>query len=232
MFDLIALPSKSKHRVFQLLITLVMILLLGKLVSLLPVMQKLVLFRTIRAANAVWFVAEISSLCVFYFFARYAIASLPNKGGFTHFLRGIASPLALLIMVILLQDLVWQLLAPFVSNTGKTVYFGISILLISAVAVWLVLMAYQHSDQLASSVGRFGDTLSKAVQPRKMICGNCHAEVSSKARFCDKCGHKMPESHYCPECGVTVSDDQNFCRDCGANLKVSTKDSTTNDSMS
>ncbi|MGR8930103.1 MAG: zinc ribbon domain-containing protein [Gammaproteobacteria bacterium] len=218
MFDLIATSNKTWHKAIRLLVTLLIALLLGKLVSLLPVMGNLVLFRSITASNAVWFLAEISALCLFYFFARYAIESIPNKGGALYFLRGIASPLAMLVMVILIQDLIWQLLEPFVRHTGKTLFFGIASLAIIAVSVWLILKAYEHAGHLASGIGELGDVLSRLTQTRKSSCPHCQAEISAKARFCDKCGHKMPEAHYCPECGVMVGNDQNYCRDCGASL--------------
>ncbi|MGY6276890.1 zinc ribbon domain-containing protein [Methylomonas sp. MgM2] len=218
MFDLIVSPNKPWHQAVRLLVTLLIVLLLGKLVSMLSVMQKLVLFHTIKAGDAVWFVTEISALYMFYFFARFTIESLPKKGAFVHFLRGIANPLAILVMVILIQDLIWQLLAPFVSHTGKSIYFGSAILLIVAVSVWLVIKAYEYASHLAISLDQLGDAVSKQLQARKSICSNCKAEVSSKAHFCDKCGHKMPESRYCPECGVAVADDQKYCRDCGADL--------------
>jgi len=218
MFDLIVSSNKTWHRAVRLLVTLLIILLLGKLVSMLSVMQKLVLFHTIKAGDAVWFVAEISALYLFYFFARFTIESLPKKGGVVHFLRGIANPLAMLIMVILIQDLIWQLLAPFVSHTGKSFYFGSAILLIVAVCVWLVFKAYEHASHLTVSLDQLGDVISKQIQARKSICSNCKAEVSSKAHFCDQCGHKMPESLFCPDCGGAITDEQKYCRDCGANL--------------
>jgi len=228
MYDLIATSNKTWHKAVQLLVTLLIVLFLGKVISLLPVMQKLVMFHTIKASNAVWFLAEISALCLFYFFARYTVESIPNKGGVLHFLRGIANPFTILIMVILTQDLVWQVLAPFVRHSGKTIYFSIAISIIVGVSVWLAFTVYKCANTVAASLGQLRYAVSKLIQPSKSICDHCKAELSSKAHFCDQCGHKMPESRLCPECGVNVSKDQKFCRECGADLvNVAGNDSAT-----
>ena len=87
IFNLTASPNKAWQRALQLFLTMLAILLVGKLVTLVPVMHQLELFHSFKAAELVWFGAKLSALCVFYLSARLAIETIPNRGGAMAFLR-------------------------------------------------------------------------------------------------------------------------------------------------
>ena len=216
MFNLRVSPNKACQRALQLFMTLLAILLVGKLVTLVPVMHKLDVFTTFKAAELVWFGAKLSALCVFYFSARFAIEAIPNRGGAMAFLRGVAEPATALLLAILAQDLFWHVLSPFVQETGRSIYFGCAILLIVAISIWLVLQAYRYSNYLIDFFNSSFSVLARFVPATTVQCGMCSGDVSSKARFCNHCGHKMQKSLSCRGCGATIEEGQKFCQNCGA----------------
>ncbi len=48
-------------------------------------------------------------------------------------------------------------------------------------------------------------------------CHNCHAKVSSDAKFCPECGDKIEikKSIFCKECGLSLETGTKFCPNCG-----------------
>ncbi len=219
MFSLISFSNNECRRAAQFFITIVIILVLGKLITLVPVMHQLQLADTFKAAEIIWFLAKLAALVVFYFFARYSIEAIPNNGGALSFVRGIAEPLAALLIVIMGQALLWQLLAPFVDAVGRTVYYSAAIILIVCVSVWFILRAYQHALHIVDAVRKVGGILSRFIPQQKIVCAQCHMEISRNAHFCNQCGHKTQESLCCSECGEGVSAEQNYCQSCGSTLR-------------
>ena len=218
MFSLISLSNNASRRAAQLFITIVIILLLGKLITLVPVMQQLQLADTFMAAEIIWFLAKLTSLVVFFLFARYSIEAIPNNGGALSFVKGVAEPLTVLLIVIMGQALLWQMLAPFVDAQGRTVYYSVAIILIVCVSVWFVLRAYRHSLYILDAIRKVSGILSRFIPQQQIICDQCHAEISANATFCSQCGHKIQKSLCCPECGEGISDDQSYCQNCGSRL--------------
>ena len=137
MTNLLSQADSPGHKAVQYLLAIVTILIMGKLITVIPVMDRLQLLDTYRAAEIVWFCAKISALALFYYFARFFIAAVPNNGSFLSFLRNIAAPLTILLIVILGQELLWQILAPFVHGIGKKIYFSLAILLIIAISQYI-----------------------------------------------------------------------------------------------
>ena len=68
-----------------------------------------------------------------------------------------------------------------------------------------------------------------ALRENRVRCPACGAYQVPEARFCSKCGNRMPEeapepapepvdeddSEYCPVCGAMRHEDSNFCAVCG-----------------
>lgn len=218
MFSLISLSNNASRCAAQLFITIVIILVLGKLLTLVPVMHQLQLAGTFNAAEIIWFLAKLAALFIFFLFARYLIEAIPSSGGVLSFIKGVAEPLTVLLMVILGQALLWQLLVPFVNELGRTIYNSVAIILIVCVSVWLILKAYRHAFNLVDAANKIGGILSRFIPQQRTVCNQCHAEISNNANFCNQCGHKIPTSLCCPKCGVVVADGQNYCQNCGSTL--------------
>lgn len=210
--------SNAYHRAAQLLITILTILIIGKLITLVPVMHQLEVANTFKAAEIIWFLARLAALLVFYFFTRYLIAVIPSNGGALSFTKGIAEPLAALLIVIAIQALFWELLAPFVNALGRTIYHSSAILLIVGVSAWLILRAYHYSAYLVDTVRNVSGTLSRLIPQQKRVCAQCHTETSANAHFCNQCGHKIQPPKCCTECGEAISEGQKYCQNCGTTL--------------
>lgn len=218
MFSLSSLSNNACRRAAQLFITIVIILVLGKLITLVPVMHQLQFADTFNAADIIWFLAKLAALVIFFLFARYSIEAIPNNGGTLSFVRGIAEPLTVLLIVIMGQALLWQLLAPFVVGVGRTVYYSVAIILIVCVSVWFVLRAYRHALYIVDAAKKVDRILSRFIPQQKIVCDQCHAEISTHDNFCNHCGHKIQESLCCSKCGEEISEGQSFCQNCGSTL--------------
>ncbi len=222
MFSFISSSNTASRRAVQLFITIVIILVLGNLITLVPVMHQLQVAGTFKAAEIIWFLAKLAALVTFFLFAHYLIEAIPNNGGILSFVKGIAEPLTVLLIVIMGQALLWQLLEPFVYGAGRTIYYSAAVILIVCVSVWLVLRAYRHALYIVDAVKKVGGILSRFIPQQKIVCEKCHAEISAKASFCNQCGHKIQESFCCPKCGEGVSEGQSYCQNCGSTLSEAT----------
>lgn len=191
MSSLMSMSNNACRRAAQLFITIVIILVVGKLITLVPVMHQLQLADTFNAAEVIWFLAKLATLIMFFLFARYLIEAIPNNGGTLSFVKGIAEPLTVLLIVIMGQALLWQLLVPFVDGVGRTVYYSAAIILIVCVSVWFVLSAYRNALYIVDAVKKIGETLSRFIPQQKIVCAQCHAEISTNANYCNQCGHKI-----------------------------------------
>ena len=191
MSSLMSMSNNACRRAAQLFITIVIILVVGKLITLVPVMHQLQLADTFKAAEVIWFLAKLAALIMFFLFARYLIEAIPNNGGTLSFVKGIAEPLTVLLIVIMGQALLWQLLVPFVDGIGRTVYYSAAIILIVCVSVWFVLSAYRNALYIVDAVKKIGETISRFIPQQKIVCAQCHAEISTNANYCNQCGHKI-----------------------------------------
>ncbi len=219
MTTLLARSNNACHKAIQFLLAAIMLLVIGKLITLIPVMSRLQVADTFNASEIVWFGAQLSALVMFFYFARSAIVAIPNRGGILSFIRHIAEPLTVLVIVIVGQELLWQGLEPFIQQTGKTIYFTVAVILIVAVSIWLVLNAYQSALYLFDASRGITKYLSRFVHESSRICVACGKKVTGNARFCHHCGHAMVEQSHCSECGEVLFADEKFCRYCGTEVK-------------
>jgi len=208
-------PGQKAIQYFLVIIT---ILLIGKLISMVPVMNRLYLAGTYKAAEIVWFSSKISALVMFYYFARSTIAAIPNNGGILSFFRNIAEPLTILVIIIVGQELLWQLLEPFVQNTGKKVYFSLAIITIVSISIWLVLKAYQSAFYLFEASQKVAKRLSHFAPSSNQACTACGHHNMNNAIFCSICGIKIAEKMNCKECGQVLHTNDKFCRHCGTEV--------------
>lgn len=216
MVSLMSSSSSACQRAAQLFVTILVILVIGKSLTWVPVMSQLDVAGTFKAADIVWFIARLAALVVFYFFAGYLIDALPDSSGIMAFARGVAEPLTALLIVINVQALFWEVLAPFLDALGRTVYFSAAIALIVGVGIWLVLRANHHAAYLVDSVAKCIGFVSGLFPRLKPLCPQCKAEIAQGANFCDNCGHRVLQGLRCGACGEMVADGQKFCHGCGA----------------
>ena len=212
--------SNDGYRAAQYLVTILIVLLVGYLLSLLPIMSGLIIADRLAASDLVVFVTQMSALALFYLFAVKAIAALPKTGGALFFVRAITVPSALLIIVIVGQGVIWQILDPFVASTGKTAYYSTAILLIVLIGIWLVLVAYQNAPYLIDSVEEIKETIPALPSLRTSACPECGQLSSRSAKFCCHCGHPKHKEFKCSACGEELQEDQKFCHNCGHEVEA------------
>lgn len=208
------------RRALQYLVTMIVVLLVGYLLSILPVMTRLEIADVFLAADIVLFISRLAALILFYLFARHAAAAIPDHGGTLSFIRSIVEPATILFIVVLCQGLFWQVIEPFVGGIGRTVYFGIVISLIVAVGIWLILCAYHQAPNLVDAVQYLSVRFSKLIPARFKHCNTCGGKLPPHAKFCSHCGHKQEEVLQCHSCGQTLKPGQKYCQHCGKAVVV------------
>lgn len=212
--------SSGGYRAAQYLITILIVLLVGYLMSLLPVMSRLVIAGRLAATDLVLFVTQMTALVLFYLFSVNAIAALPKTGGALFFVKAVSVPAALLIIVIIGQGVIWQVLGLFVGATGKSFYFGIAVLLIVLIGIWLVWVAFQNAPYLIDSMEEVKETLPALPSLRTSACPECGQLSSRSAKFCCHCGHPKHKEFKCLACGEALQEDQKFCHNCGHSIET------------
>lgn len=212
--------SSGGYRAAQYLITILIVLLVGYLISLLPIMSGLVIADRLAATDLVIFVTQMTALALFYLFAVNAITAFPKTGGALFFAKAITTPSALLIIVIIGQGVLWQVLGPFVGSAGKTAYYSIAILLIVLIGIWLVWVAFQNAPYLIDSVQEIKETLPALPSLRTSTCPECGQLSARSAKFCCHCGHLKHKEFKCSDCGETLQPEQKFCHNCGLHIEA------------
>jgi RNA polymerase subunit RPABC4/transcription elongation factor Spt4 len=207
--------GSNSNRAAQYFITLLVLLLVGYLISLLPIMSRLEIAKGISAAKLIIFFTEIVALVLFYFFAIRAISALPKQGGVLFFIRSLMVPGTLLIIVIIGQAVLWHVLDPFIGSAGKKAYLGIAVLLIVLVGIWFVWVAYQNSPHLIESTRQITYNLPRLTSFQTSACPECGQFSDRNAQFCDHCGQPKQKEVTCVGCGAVLSPDQKFCQHCG-----------------
>lgn len=206
------------RRAAQYLVTIMAVLLIGYLLSVLPVMTRLQFGGVLLASELILFTAHVAALALFFLFARHVVAAIPDRGGTLSFIRGIVEPVAVLMILVIAQGLLWQVIDPFVGRGGKTVYFGVAITLIVMVGAWLIVSAYQQAFNLVDAAEYLIARFPQFVPRQRYSCSACGEKVSKDAKFCSQCGHKIEEAVNCQFCGQTLKPDQKFCQNCGKPL--------------
>ncbi len=215
MFSLSSTSNEHYKKAAQLFITMIVVLILGKLITYVPVMNQLKLVDKFRAADITWFIAQFGALTVFYYCAKSFKEALPNNAEGHAFLKGIILPVAILIILIIGQALFWQLLEPFVSKLEKNIYFSLAILAMLAITVWLIFSIYRNSVVIVNLACRGMAFFSRFIPSKVITCQSCNAIIDADVSFCNQCGNKVKEILSCKECGAKLSKNQKFCQDCG-----------------
>lgn len=215
MTDVSCLSSADCRRAAQYLLTMLAVLLVGFLLSLLPVMARLEFAGAIPAAEIVVFTARLAALSLFFLCARHIKAAMPERGGAWTFVRGIVEPVTVLVIVIIGQGLLWQMLEYFVRGTGRTVYFVTVITLIFAAGIWLVFRAYQQAPYLVEAIQAWIVFFSRSRPERGQLCLACGEKLPKEAKFCSHCGYELDSTVKCRGCGDLLLPGQKYCQHCG-----------------
>ncbi|KPK61765.1 MAG: hypothetical protein AMK73_07755 [Planctomycetes bacterium SM23_32] len=76
--------------------------------------------------------------------------------------------------------------------------------------------AGDHAEGPKDAQGALGPVASRGPQPGPVRCGRCGHECPADARFCLRCGARLPGR--CPSCARPAAPGDRFCTACGAAL--------------
>jgi RNA polymerase subunit RPABC4/transcription elongation factor Spt4 len=209
-------PTFSYRKTVQYLIAIIIILIVGELLESIPLFSRTFLFRGLTSAELIDFAAKIIVLALFFVFIQHAINILDRNSSGVAFIRGIALPIAALIIVIVAQASVEEILTPFLRSTGRALLTFISSLVVLAAAVWVILAGYQYSPLLFD----FFIALRQKIRPHysnngiEKTCPTCAATVESAEKYCPACGSGL-EVKQCKNCHAEMNPAANYCGQCG-----------------
>jgi hypothetical protein len=206
----------SCRKAAQFFIAIIITLIIGKAVANIPLFSNTELFRTLTSAELVSFVTKMAVLVFVFIFTKHAINALDGTGGGVSFLRGIAVPLASLIIVAVAQESVREILNPFLGSTGNTLLIMLSSLIVFAAALWVIFAGYQHSPLLFDffvSIGRMVRSRT-AGNPVSRTCFNCGYPIDGLVKYCPACGIEL-ETRRCKKCNSVLNPSGKYCGQCG-----------------
>jgi hypothetical protein len=181
-----------------------------------PLFSHTFLFRGLTSAELVDFATKIIVLVLFFVFTQHAINTLGGGGSGVSFIRGIALPIAALIIVIVAQESVGEILTPYLRSTGRALLTLISSLVVLAAAIWVILAGYQYSPLLFD----FCIALRQKIRSRypnngmEKTCPACAAPVDNTVKYCPACGNGL-EIKQCKNCNEEMTPSANYCGQCG-----------------
>lgn len=171
----------------QILIAIFFTLMVGTLIAKVPSFAETALYRHLDLADLIVFLTQLAALLLLYLLAREVKESLPKNGKICSFLRGILPPIAALLILILGEDVLMDILEPFLSITGERLVILLFWLAILASGVWLIWSSYQHGPELIAGIvawARFFETWGKEIT----LCPACGAHIDKGVKFCGYCG--------------------------------------------
>jgi hypothetical protein len=179
--------SASWRIALRYLFTLIFILVVGAILKRLPVVAGVSTGGGLNAGDLVDFTAKLAALVLFFAFSRHGLEALPDDGGLLSFVRGIATPIVALVIIIVGQGAVSNVIDPFVGPLGKTLFSWAILLSVIGAAIWLILLGYRHSPYLVEAMIRTTRRFSPDML-RKHSCPACGATAVTGQKFCDVCG--------------------------------------------
>ena len=138
----------------------------------------------LSAAHLVRFLGFTTALTAFWLLARRAAIFLRQRQGRWSFLRHFMLPVASLIYVAAAYSVLLLVLKPFLEGSLHNIYSWFFIIVILAVAGWLVVAVLNQSSPMTEAFTSAGSSSGK-------VCPACGAGSEAEAKFCKSCGHDL-----------------------------------------
>lgn len=177
--------SNSWNWVARYAAVVVVTLILAAALGSMDLFEKTSLFGgKLTAAHLVRFLGSAAALTAFWLLARRAAISLRQQDGRWSFLRYLILPVASLIYVAAAYSVLLLVLKPFLEGSLHNIYNWFFIIVILAVAGWLVAVVLNQSTPMTAVFTSFGNSNRKS-------CPACGAESEYEAKFCKFCGQDL-----------------------------------------
>lgn len=206
----------SCRKAAQFFIAIIITLIIGKIVVNIPLFSNTELFRALTLAELVSFVTQMAVLVFVFIFTKHVINALEGTGSGVSFLRGIAVPVASLIIAVVAQESVREILNPFLGATGNTLLILLSSLIVFVTALWVILAGYQHSPLLFDFFVSAGKAVRSRIagNPVGRTCFNCDYPIDNLVKYCPACGIEL-ETGRCKNCNSALNPSAKYCGQCG-----------------
>ncbi|MGZ8238065.1 MAG: zinc ribbon domain-containing protein [Methylobacter sp.] len=200
----------------QYLIAIIITLMIGEIVETIPLFSTTEVFRGLTSSELVSFSTNIAVLVLFFLFTKHAINALVGSGDAVIFLRRLAIPVAVLIIVCIAQQSIGAIITPYLGSTGKTVLILISSLAVLSAALWVIIAGYRYSPMLfdffAALVEKIRSLIPGNAVERK--CPACAVPVKGAEKYCLACGNDL-ELKRCKNCDAEMAESAKYCGQCG-----------------
>ncbi|BCX82029.1 hypothetical protein MIT9_P1611 [Methylomarinovum caldicuralii] len=174
----------------QSLVAILFTWLIGVVVASSDLFAETPLLRGLSLADLALFLTQLVILVLLFVLARQIQAALPENGRIASFLRAILPPLATLVILLLAQNLILDIVAPYLALWGEHLLVLLFWLLVIATAAWLVWTSYCHAPELIAGVLAFGGKLGQL--PKKLnTCPACGAHRRDDGPYCSYCGTRL-----------------------------------------
>jgi len=221
MVEKLQTKSIACRKAVQYLVAIIVTLIIGKLVADIPLFANTVLFHSLTSGELVSFVTKMAVLVLIFVFTRSVINAMDGNGSGVSFLRGIAVPLASLLIVVIAQQSIRDLLSPFLETPGNSILTMFSSAAVFATAFWLIYAFYRYSPLLFDYVMFLGKELRSQVTgtPSTRTCLNCGCPLADHAKYCPSCGTEFSEMR-CRHCHAMMFLPAKYCSQCGSSQQT------------
>jgi Double zinc ribbon len=200
----------------QYFVAIIITLIISELVERIPLFSTTEIFSGLNSAELLNFLTKMAVLVLFFTFTKHASNALRGIGNGVSFLRRIAIPVAVLIIVCVAQESIESILAPYLTYTGKSLLIIISSLAVLSAAVWVIVAGYRYSPMLFEFFVALGQKTRSLLRSftRERTCPACSAPVKDAVNYCPGCGNDL-ELDRCKNCDAKMGVTAKYCGQCG-----------------
>ncbi|MDD5460976.1 MAG: zinc ribbon domain-containing protein [Methylococcales bacterium] len=200
----------------QFFIAILITLIIGSFLQRISLFSSTEIVSGLTSAALVNFLTEMAVLVLFFAFAKHISNALRGIGNSVSFLRRIAIPLAVLIIICIAQSSIGSILAPFLSPAGKTLFIIIASVAVLSAAVWVIFTGYRYSPMLFQFLASLGHKIRSSLHgiTLEKTCPACSAPVRGSIKYCPVCGSGF-ELERCKNCDEKMAVSAKYCGRCG-----------------
>ncbi len=176
----------------QCFIAILSTLLVGTLIANISNFSHTQVIKHLSLSELIIFLTQIAALVLLYLLAREIKEALPNNGKTSSFIRGILPATAALLILILGQDVIMDILAPYLSSKGERIVIFLFWLAILVSGTWFIWSSYIHGPQLVAGILALAHHFEQWGK-QVTLCPACGAHVKDDMTFCSYCGAQLPK---------------------------------------
>ncbi len=175
------------QRPFQSIVAILITWVFGHLLARSGTFASTPLVDSLSLADLALLLSRCAILVLLLVLARQLQTVLPENGKGSSFLRAVLTPLAALIILLLGQNLLLEMVDPFLSRNGEQLLILVFWLAAVAATGWLIWRSYLHGPQLVAGLIALGHRFNQSREESR-TCPHCGAHLKEAANYCAYCG--------------------------------------------